>query len=130
MSPSNPERGSVWFVTTIGAMSCVGIVLGMLTVTMSADREYTCAVEHIQRLYLAEAGISATLVDLATGGGGGLGSDQAPVPFGCGSFWTRTVVAEDGSIAVTSAGVLGGETRVVRSLFRRTEGGRGAPKMG
>lgn len=58
------EKGSALIVVLVAVMLIVGMASAFLLISASSSSEGTIAAEHIERLYIAEAGISAALTEI------------------------------------------------------------------
>jgi hypothetical protein len=116
------EAGMALFLAIAAVIAFVGMSMGMITSSLSTNKEYAASQDRVQRLYVAEAGISYALADLAGGGSGNLGTMESPVSFGSGAYVVNTVKKKDGTVTVTSLGSVRGESRAVRTVFQTTGG--------
>jgi hypothetical protein len=117
------ESGVALFLAVVAVIAFVGISFSMIASSLATSREYSAAKDHVQRLYIAEAGASMALNDIFAGGTGKLGSPKSPVSFGAGSFAVAVVEDEVAStVTVTSVGWVGGEARALRVVLKEPGG--------
>ncbi len=102
------EEGSILIIVVITVMIIASMALAFLTISTTAATETTTAVEHIERFYIAHAGISAAMAEVSADvdyDGNGLGDMSAD--FGGGRYdvtaarngtaWTLLSVGTDAS---------------------------------
>lgn len=114
------RRGSVMTVALLATFVLVGMGVAMLTVSTATQKDHEAAMHRANRRYLAQAGVSAALHELTTGGDGTMGSKSSPVKWAAGGF--RTVVTDhgDGNFTIDSFGRVGSAARAVRAITRET----------
>jgi len=78
--------------------------LSFLTVLRSSHKESQSSRESLAALYACEAGLTAAVDDLASGGDGSLGSKAQPVAFGGQRYWVEANPIGSGRIALQAYG--------------------------
>jgi hypothetical protein len=117
------RRGSALLLSMVAIVAMTGIAGAILASSLSSKQELGGAVQHTRAMYVAEAGVSAALVQLTGDGIAELGTEQAPTTFGDGAYWGTVVNNGDNTFTVTSVGRSGGETRAVQATLRGPTGG-------
>jgi hypothetical protein len=99
------ERAGSTMVVVVLLLAAVAMLsLSFLTVLRASQKESQGSRESISALYACEAGLTRAVDDLARGGTGALGSEQAPQTFGNQQFWVEADALGDGRIALRSYG--------------------------
>ena len=119
-SKQNTQSGSALYLAVVITIVLFGFTASMLSVTAGSAKEHRMAKEHLERLYIAEAGIEAAVLELTLGQDGNIGAPAAPQPFGAGGYWVTTVDNGNQTFTLTSTGVLGSHRRVVQALVQAT----------
>ena len=90
----------------LAVMVGTGLLLGLMQLGVSLNREYASRYEQERAYSLAEAGLAESLVAMRRGGTGVVASSSTPAVVGDGILWT-TVAQEGGSVyrVVSSAAV-------------------------
>lgn len=97
-------RGSTLVVVALLLAAVAMLSLSFLTILRSTHKENQGSRESLAALYACEAGLTAAVEELASGGDGDLGSKQAPVSFGSQRYWVEANDIGDGRIALVSYG--------------------------
>jgi hypothetical protein len=112
------QRGSAAVVVVLAVVVLVGLCGAMLMITLRSQGERGSAVDRHQALSTAQAGVAHALVQLAGGDASDLGSPDAPVAFGGGSYWAELAFDEaSDSYTVASYATVRGETEAVEALL-------------
>ena len=72
------QSGSTLLVAVMASIVIVGLAFAMSTISMATRREYADAHLHLERLYVAEGGVSLAMLDMTHGGSGDIGSPTSP----------------------------------------------------
>jgi hypothetical protein len=115
----NPgRRGSAAVIAVLAVVVLVGLCGAMLMITLRSQGERGSAVDRHQALSTAQAGVAHALVQLTSGDASNLGSPDAPVAFGGGSYWAELAFDEGSeSYTVASYASVRGETEAVEALL-------------
>jgi hypothetical protein len=97
-------RGSTMVVVSLLLAAVAMLSLSFLMVLRSTQKEHQGSRETLSALYAAEAGLTAAMDDIATGGTGDVGSENAPATFGSQRFWVESNDIGGGRIALVSYG--------------------------
>jgi hypothetical protein len=98
------ERGSTMVIVALLVAAVAMLSLTLLSTLRSSQQENQGSRESLSALYACEAGLSAGVRSLATGGSGDLGSQNAPVAFGEQSYWVVSTPMGDGRTSLRSVG--------------------------
>lgn len=108
---SGVRRGSVMIVATVMTMMVIGMVAAFMMPTMSRFQGTRRHIDSTRAFFAAEAGVSYAIDDLNEGGGGNLGSAQAPLDYrGVASFFVVTTVNPDDTYTILSTASVGTST--------------------
>lgn len=110
-------------VALVAIVAMSGIAGAILASSLASKEELGGAVAHTRALYVAEAGVSAALVQLTGDGIADLGTEQNPTVLGDGRYWGTVVNNGDNTFTVTSVGESQGERRAVQATLRGPTGG-------
>lgn len=91
-------------LATITVTVLAGLSFSLLTISSSAGREERGSREETSARYVAEAGLTMALFDMANGGDGNLGSAQNPVAFGDSGYWAAVTNEGGGLFTLQSSG--------------------------
>jgi hypothetical protein len=117
------RRGSAFLVSLIAIMVIASMSTAMLMVGSGRQRERSGSIESTKALYVAEAGMSETILRVADGDLNGVGGPDAPVAFAGGDYWTSVVDNGDDTATVTAVGSFAGETRATQVTMVRSADG-------
>src|SRR5262245_14320890 len=98
------RRGSTLVIVALLMAAVAMLSLTLLTTLRSSQQENQGSREGLSALYACEAGLSAAVRDLSTGGTGDLGTGTAPVAYGDQSYWVVSTPIGDGRTALRSVG--------------------------
>jgi len=98
------RRGSTMVVVALLLAAVAMLSLSFLMVLRSSQKEHQGSRESLSALYAAEAGLTAAMDDIATGGTGDLGSKYAPATLGSQRYWVESTDIGDGRIALAAYG--------------------------
>jgi hypothetical protein len=104
---NSPQRGGALLVSLILMTVIAGLGMGLVQVNHALTRRQTTAIDTKRALYVAEAGLSEAFHALAIGQGGNVGTPEEPAAFGKGLFWVEAEQAKDGSVMLSSVGLVG-----------------------
>ncbi len=122
-SRRSAERGGIALSLVLHlTIVAVGLSAAMLTVSSSGQKEFSQRDERVSAWYVAEAGLSGSLISLREGGNGSLGTSSAPVTFGAGAYYTTCVNNGNGTYTVTSYGSMHGDARALRATVMKSGG--------
>ncbi len=99
-----PTRGSTLVIVALLMAAVAMLSLSFLTVLRSSQKENQGSRESLSALYACEAGLTAAVENLARGGTGTLGTENAPVSLGDQRYWVQATDIGDGRIALLSYG--------------------------
>lgn len=117
------RRGAALYLATVAVLVFAGLTTAIMTFSLSTKREREAAMQRTQRRYLAEAGISTSLVELTAGSSGAVATADAPQAFGEGHFFVTVTDHGDRSFTIDSSGIVGEDSRTMRCVARDvTEG--------
>ena len=112
------RRGGALLIAVIAVIVLAGMTTAMLTVSTANHRENRAAVDRVQALYIAEAGLSRGIAFLEAGAPQAVfGAQGAPVPFADGGFWGTSTDNGDGTWTITSFGVSDGLERGIEAVL-------------
>lgn len=111
------ERGSVLLAAIVIALLLAGFAASTVSVVQSVNREAQQARDDLQRTYIAQSAASFAEIDLVAGGTGELGSEDAPIPLGSGSYWTTAEENPDRSITLTCYGAYHDGVQAIAATF-------------
>ena len=118
------QRGGALLVAIAAVMVLAGMAAAMLTLSTASQRENRNAVDSVQALYVAEAGLSSAIVALQSGAPqDNFGTPDQPVAFSDTGFWGTSVDNGDGTRTITSFGTAEGVSRGVAAVM--VDGGGG-----
>lgn len=103
-SRKSGERGITLVIVALLVAAVAMLSLTLLTTLRSSQQESQGSRESLSALYACEAGLSAAVRDLATGGTGDLGSANNPVETGDQSYWVVGTPIGDGRTSLRSVG--------------------------
>lgn len=115
------ERGQILIVAVLITMFLAAFGFAMVEAVSSAKDESYAAGLHQERIFLAESALDAAFQDLQRGGSGALGSSDAPIELGRGSFYTLATDRGDGTTTVFAVGIRRGHSRVIRARIRKSK---------
>jgi len=98
------SRGSTMVIVALLVAAVAMLSLVLLSTLRSSQQENEGSRENLSALYACEAGLSAAVRDLATGGTGDLGLQNAPVAYGEQSYWVVSTPMGDGRTSLRSVG--------------------------
>jgi len=110
------ERGSVMTVALLATMVVVGMGVSMLTVSTATQRDHLAAQQRANRRYLAQSGVTQSILNMVQGGDGRLGTKQAPVAWGAGTLRAEVVDSGNKTYTITSYGRAGTSSRALRAV--------------
>ena len=110
-------RGNALLAAVFAAVVLAGLGGSLLSVVHSVNVAQHESQDQLQRLYLAEAAARFAEIDLAAGGTGNLGSANAPIAYGNGSYWTQALPQADNTIRVLCFGAYRGTMRALEATF-------------
>jgi hypothetical protein len=114
----NSQGGGALLVALTAVMVLAGMAAAMLAMSSSAQRENRAAVDRVQALYVAEAGLSSAIAALDAGAPQAqFGTEDQPVAFGEAGFWGTSVDNGDDTRTITAYGTAEGLTRGVQVLM-------------
>ena len=120
------REGGALLVSIAAVTVLAGMAAAMLTLSTASQRENRTAVDRVQALYVAEAGLSSAIAALESGAPlANFGTAAAPVDFGDTGFWGTSVDNGDGTQTITSFGTAEGVTRGLQVVM--TSSGGSAP---
>lgn len=96
------EAGFSLVAVTFLVAAAAVLSLTLMRTVASATKERGGSRRSLDSLYVSEAGLSAAVFDLASGGDGILGSEGEPVSMGSSSYWVEATDMGDGRIALVS----------------------------
>jgi hypothetical protein len=105
-------------IATVVVLLLMAFGLAMVQVLASAKEENLGSQGHLKRLYFAESGLQAAMLDLTAGNAGNVGSALIPQAFGQGKFWTETTDNGNGTFTVLAYGEYNTDQRVIEGLIR------------
>jgi hypothetical protein len=97
------RRGSAAVVALVAVTVLVGLCGAMLMIASRSSSEGGSAVDRHQATAVAQAGLGEALAQAGVGNLAPIGSEDAPIPFGGGSYWVEVAPAEDGGSVLVSA---------------------------
>jgi len=101
---SNPRRGSAAVVALVAVTVLVGLCGAMLMIASRTNTEGDAAVDRHQATAVARAGLADAMVQLAAGSTAEtVGSADAPLSFGGGSYWVEIERDPDAGTCLVSA---------------------------
>jgi hypothetical protein len=110
-------------VALVAVTVLVGLCGAMLMIASRSNTGGTAAVERHQATATAQAGMAQALNNAAAGSTDDIGSADAPLAFGGGSYWVDVQADDDaGTCLVTAHGAARGEEEVLQALL--TGGGQ------
>jgi len=98
------RRGSTLVVVSLLMAAVAMLSLSFLMVLRSTQKENQGSRESLSALYACEAGLTAAVDDLVTGGTGAINSANQPHAFGSQSFWVESNDIGDGRISLVAHG--------------------------
>lgn len=120
---SESRLGSAAVVALVAMTVLVGLCGAMLMIASRSNTEGGATVNRHQATAVAQAGLAEALTRVATGNTEGIGSADAPLAFGGGTYWVEIVPDEDaGTCAVTAFADVRGERDALEALL--TGGGQ------
>ncbi len=122
MRRSRRDAGSALLAAVAVALVLAGVAASTLTVVNSVNRETRGARDDLERSYLAESAAGFAEMSLLSGASGNLGSQNAPVSFGAGAYWTVANDNPDNTVTVTCTGVYNGGSRALAATYRLAPG--------
>ena len=96
-------RGSAAVVALVAVTVLVGLCGAMLMIASRSSGEGGSAVDRHQATAAAQAGLGEALAQAGRGNLAPIGSEDAPVAFGGGSYWVEVDPADDGATVLVSA---------------------------
>ena len=114
------RRGSILVMITflVSSVAFLSLVLGMSV--SAASREVRRFREGVSTIYVCEAALSDAVFDLANGGDGNVGTQQAPAPYGKEFYWVEAAPVGNGLTSLTATGSSGRYTSRVEIVIRPT----------
>lgn len=97
------RRGSAAVVALVAVTVLVGLCGAMLMIASRSNSEGGAAVDRHQASAAAQAGIDEALVRIAAGNVDDIGSADAPLAFGGGTYWVEVDPDVDAGICIVSA---------------------------
>ena len=104
MDTSRNKRGSTMVIVALLVAAVAMLSLTLLSTLRSSQQENQGSRESLSALYACEAGLSAAVRSLATGGSGDLGTQYAPVDYGEQSYWVVSTPMGAGRTSLRSVG--------------------------
>jgi hypothetical protein len=105
------KRGGALLIAVFVTIVCAGMAAGLMTVTSGSKKEHRASTEHMQALYVAEAGLNSAIDAVRSGTPVVLGDAENPVPFSSGSYWGTSVDNGDDTYTITVYGTEHNDTR-------------------
>jgi hypothetical protein len=105
------KRGSALLIAVIATMVCAGMAAALMSVSTGSKKEHMASTDHMQALYVAEAGLNSAIDAVRNGTPVVLGDEAAPVPFSSGSYWGTSVDNGDDTFTITVFGTAHNYTR-------------------
>jgi hypothetical protein len=107
------ERGSTLVVIGVLIVTMSGLILAMLAVAISGQKEVAWSHAQMRAFYAAEAAAAEALAELGAGGDGVLGAQNAPLAFAGADYWVAALDLGDSRIRLTANAVAGLATATV-----------------
>lgn len=119
--PGRPaaRRGASLVMVVLTVVALAMLSIGFLTVGLSRSAEQRGMKQELAALYVAQAGLSDAFAALATTNGGDLGTPEAPVAFGGGSYWVERTDLGPSMVSLISSGMALGEGARVELVIQR-----------
>lgn len=117
------KRGGALLIALIATMVCAGMAAALMSVSSGAKKENTASTEHMQALYVAEAGLNSAIDAVRSGTPVVLGDAANPIPFSNGGYWGTSVDNGDDTFTITVFGTSNRQTRGFEAvLVKQGEG--------
>src|SRR6187402_2064019 len=117
------KRGGALLIAVFATVVCAGMAAGLMAVTGGSKKEHRASTEHMQALYVAEAGLNSAIDAVRSGTPVLLGDAADPVPFSSGSYWGTSVDNGDDTFTITVYGTSHNDTRGFEAvLVKQGEG--------
>src|SRR5262249_6930517 len=114
-----PRRGSAAVIAIVAVTVLVGLCGAMLMIASRSNGEGDAAVDRHQATSTAQAGVAHALVQLAAGNPAQIGTPDAPIPFGGGSYWVElTPDDKTGTCLVESHATERGQSESIEALLQ------------
>ena len=120
---ANGRRGSVTLMALVFVVALMILCGAVLSNALRSQQEQGSAVERHRADFTADAGIAHAVTNLTNGDTGDLGSEDAPLAFGGGSYWATVLDNGDDTFLVTSTGSIGNETARIEARLEPKGGG-------
>lgn len=110
------ERGAALLVAMNVIIILSAMAAAFLVVAYADNREHLSTDASMRAFYVAEAGLNDAIAQVRAGGDGVLGSPQAPISFGNGSY--HVLAGTDGNqVTLVSVARVGGVVRAVEGVL-------------
>lgn len=116
------RRGSVLIASLAVALILAALSASMLTIVHSSNVESQGDRDDLMRTSIAQSAAGFAEVALLGGGEGDLGSEQAPIAFGEGAYWTEATKNADHTLTVVCYGQYRGGTKAIAAVYMTTPG--------
>lgn len=117
------RRGGALLIALIATMVCAGMAAAMLAVGGASKKEHVASTEHMQALYVAEAGLSDGIAVLSAGRVPNMGDAANRIPFSNGNYFGTSVDNGDDTTTITVFGTSRNETRGVEAVVLKASEG-------
>lgn len=101
------RRGSVMVAALLSVMVGTGLLMGLMQMSVSLNREYSSRYERERAHALAESGLAEAVVAMRRGGTGVVGSEAVPAVAGGGLVWTTVEQVGGGLRRVVASAAVG-----------------------
>lgn len=115
------ERGSALVLIGVLIVAMSGLVLALLTLSLSGQKEVSWAYAQMRAYYAAEAAAAEALERYAAGGDGAAGTEDAPLAFGGATYWVESEDLGNSHVRFTATGVAGLASATLEVIVRSAE---------
>lgn len=111
------ERGSAMVIGVIVIFIIAAVASVFVSSGVADSRHRQSSIHRTKVLYVAEAGVKNAISELNTGGDGVIGTKDAQVSFGGGTYYTTATSLGGDCYSVVSVGRIGDERRAVEIIL-------------
>jgi hypothetical protein len=110
------ERGSIMILIAVLTSSMALLSLGLLTMVSASNSEQRGSREDLNAIYVAEAGLTAAVQELTSGGDGNVGNEDQPTAYGKGSYWVTATDLGSNRVQLRATGTENRSSSVVELI--------------
>ena len=121
--PCPRRTGSVTVAALVVVVTLLVLCGAVLGSALRSQRERGASIEGHRADLTADAGVAQAVTNLTSGDDGPIGTEEAPIGFGGGSYWATVADNGDESYTVVSTGNIGSEISRVEARLESTSGG-------